>query len=275
MSDDAVAEHPAPGRLRQVTPNAAVMLCDNPGVMTLDGTNTWILRAPGREESVVIDPGPDDKKHLRRVADAAGVVALTVVTHRHRDHTGGLKKWEALSRSPIRAFMPEYCINTSTPLRGGETISAAGLRLEILHTPGHTADSLSILVDGGAGPGALVTGDTLLGRGTTVLDGTLADYLASLQLLARHASGRALLPGHGPDHADAGPVVAGYIAHRHERLDQVRAALDELGLTAGQAKPMKIVRHVYRDVDKRVWPAARKSVRAQLDYLVAAAPASD
>ncbi|KXP00052.1 MBL fold metallo-hydrolase [Tsukamurella pseudospumae] len=266
-------EHPAPGKLRQVTPFAAVLLCDNPSVMTLEGTNTWILRAPGREEAVVVDPGPKgDKKHLKRVAKAAGTVALTLVTHRHADHTGGLKKWEELTRSPIRAFSPKYCINTATPLVGGEVIEVAGLRITVLHTPGHTADSLSFLVDGAEGdPGALVSGDTLLGRGTTVLDatdGTLADYLGSLESLSTVAAGRVLLPGHGPDLPDAGPVVAAYAAHRQDRLQQVRDALDELGVSAAEAKPMKVVKHVYRDVDKKAWPAARMSVKVQLRYLV-------
>jgi glyoxylase-like metal-dependent hydrolase (beta-lactamase superfamily II) len=265
--------HPAPKKLRAVTPYASVLLCDNPSVMTLDGTNTWILRAPGREEAVVIDPGPNDKKHLKRVAKAAGTVALTLVTHRHKDHTGGLRRWEELTRSPIRAFSPKYCVNTATPLEGGELIDVAGVRIEVLHTPGHTADSLSFLVDwddpSGA-PGALVSGDTLLGRGTTVLDaedGTLADYLASLETLSTVAAGRVLLPGHGPDLPDAAPVVAGYAAHRQDRLQQVRDALVELDVSAAEAKPMKVVKHVYRDVDKKAWPAARMSVKVQLQYL--------
>ncbi|BDH59473.1 MBL fold metallo-hydrolase [Tsukamurella sp. PLM1] len=275
MTPEATADphpgHPLPGKLRQVTPYAAVLLCDNPSVMTLEGTNTWILRAPGREEAVVVDPGPKDKKHLKKVAKAAGTVALTLVTHRHADHTAGLKRWEELTRSPIRAFSEKYCINTATPLTGGEVIEVAGLRIEVLHTPGHTADSLSFLVDGAEGePGALVSGDTILGRGTTVLDasdGTLADYLGSLEALSTVAAGRVLLPGHGPDLPDSGPVVAAYAAHRQDRLQQVRDALADLGLSAADAKPMKVVKHVYRDVDKKAWPAARQSVKVQLAYL--------
>ncbi|MCS3779000.1 MBL fold metallo-hydrolase [Tsukamurella ocularis] len=269
---DSHPGHPLPGKLRQVTPYAAVLLCDNPSVMTLEGTNTWILRAPGREEAVVVDPGPKgDKKHLKRVAKAAGTVALTLVTHRHADHTGGLKRWEELTRSPIRAFSPTYCINTATPLTGGEVIEVAGLRITVLHTPGHTADSLSFLVDGAGGePGALVSGDTILGRGTTVLDasdGTLADYLGSLKTLSTVAAGRVLLPGHGPDLPDAAPVVAAYAAHRQDRLQQVRDGLTAMGVSAADAKPMKVVKHVYRDVDKKAWPAAKMSVKVQLQYL--------
>lgn len=264
--------HPAPKVLRAVTPYASVLLCDNPSVMTLEGTNTWILRAPGHSESVVIDPGPDKNKHLKRVLKAAGTVALTLVTHRHADHTGGLRRWESMSYSPIRAYKRKYCLNTATRLTGGEVIEVAGLRIEVLHTPGHTADSLSFLIDCAGHPGAIISGDTLLGRGTTVLDpkdGGLADYLGSLQLLGGAAQGRVLLPGHGPDQPDAGVVVAAYTAHRGQRLQQIRDALTALGKTADEVKPMKVVKHVYRDVDKKAWPAARWSVQVQLEYLAA------
>jgi glyoxylase-like metal-dependent hydrolase (beta-lactamase superfamily II) len=267
---ESIPRHPAPKVLRPVTAYAGVLLCDNPSVMTLDGTNTWILRAPGRDEAVVVDPGPDDKKHLKRVLKAAGTVALTLVTHRHQDHTAGLRRWEALSRSPIRARLPKYCLNTATPLSGGEVIEVAGLRIEVVPTPGHTADSLSFLVDCPGYPGALLSGDTLLGRGTTVLDpkdGGLADYLDSLSRLQRSATGRTLLPGHGPDLPDAAPVVAAYTEHRHQRLQQIRDALTALGTDAADVKPMKVVKQVYRDVDKRAWPAARASVKVQLEYL--------
>ncbi len=122
-----------------------------------------------------------------------------------------------------------------------------------------------------AADGALLTGDTVLGRGTTVIadDGSLADYLRTLdelRVLADEAGLRALLPGHGPVLRDPAGVLDYYIAHRRERLDQVRGAL------AGGAKtPAEIVAVVYADVDKSLWPAAERSVRAQLDYLGGAA----
>ena len=74
--------HPAYGILRSVTETASVLLCDNPGPMTLEGTNTWLLRGPGSDEFVVVDPGPDDEAHITRLA-AAGRIPLVLISHRH------------------------------------------------------------------------------------------------------------------------------------------------------------------------------------------------
>lgn len=254
-------EHPAYGQLRSVTPTASVLLADNPGKMTLDGTNTWVLKAPGSRECIVVDPGPKDKAHLDAVA-ASGTVVLTLVTHRHADHTGGLKRFHRRSGSPIRAAGEKFLHGDASTLADGEVIEAAGLRITVVHTPGHTADSVSFMLDD-----AVLTGDTILGRGTTVLDpkdGSLADYLTSLDTLERLGEGKTVLPGHGPELPDAAEVARMYRTHRQQRLDQVRAALVEIG---ENAKPMQVVRHVYADVDKKLWPAARMSVKTQLAYL--------
>lgn len=261
--------HPAYGRLREVTPFASVLLCDNPGVMELDGTNTWILRAPGSREAVVVDPGPAKRgEHLRRIVDAAGEVSLILLTHRHHDHVGGLRKLRKLTGAPSRAHAEQYS-KGAPRLRDRDVIEAAGLTITTLHTPGHTGDSLSFLVDW-QGQRAVITGDTILGFGTTVLDptdGTLRDYLNSLNRLIVEGEGAPMLPAHGPDHPDLGPVARYYKVHREERLDQIRTALVEMGKSADAVKPMKVVRHVYADVDRKLWPAAKLSVRAQLDYL--------
>ncbi|WP_328390100.1 MBL fold metallo-hydrolase [Nocardia sp. NBC_00416] len=254
--------HPAYAQLRTVTPSAAVLLANNPGPMTLDGTNTWILRSPGRTDCVVIDPGPDDPAHIAAIAEATGgAVALTLITHRHPDHTGGIDELVRLTGTPVRAMDPEFLRGDVSPLTDGEIVEAAGLRITVVHTPGHTADSVSFLL-----ADAVLSGDTILGRGTTVLDrdGTLRDYLRSLDRLLEVGAGRALLPAHGPDHPDLEPVARYYIAHRNERLAQVRAALDELG---ADAKAMDVVRKVYADVDESLWPAACNSVESQLTYL--------
>ncbi|MCC8929213.1 MBL fold metallo-hydrolase [Rhodococcus sp. BGS-1C] len=253
--------HPAYGRLRQVTDTAAVLLADNPGRMTLDGTNTWVLRAPGSEDCVVVDPGPKESGHLDAVA-ATGNVALVLVTHRHRDHTAGLKRFHRKTGAPIRAHSGEFLHGDTDPLVDGEVIDAAGVSITVLSTPGHTADSLSFVLDD-----AVLTGDTILGRGTTVLDpqdGSLGDYLTSLDRLEEAGAGKMVLPGHGAEVPDTAEVVRFYRSHRLERLAQVKAALDELG---EDAKPMQVVKHVYADVDKKLWPAARMSVKTQLAYL--------
>ncbi len=255
--------HPAYGQLRTVTPTASVLLANNPNQMTLQGTNTWILRAPGRSDCVVIDPGPKDREHSVAIArETGGNIALTLITHHHHDHTGGIDRLTKLTGATVRSVDPEYLRGSVSPLRDGEVIEAAGLRITVLATPGHTTDSVSFVLDD-----AVLTGDTVLGSGTTVLesrDGALGDYLASMNRLLEVAPGRALLPAHGPDHPEAEPVLRYYIQHRQERLDQVRAALRELG---PDAKPLQIVAKVYADVDKKLWPAARSSVKAQLAYL--------
>lgn len=253
-------DHPAYGRLRPVTESASVLLCHNPGLMTLDGTNTWVLRAPGADELVIVDPGPDDDEHIARIADL-GRVALVLISHKHDDHTGGIDRLVERTGAVVRSVGSGFLRGLGGPLSDGEVIEAAGLRITVMATPGHTADSLSFLLDD-----AVLTADTVLGRGTTVIDnedGSLADYLESLRRL-QGLGPRTVLPGHGPDLADLSAVTATYLAHREERLDQVRSALAALG---DNATARQVVEHVYTDVDEKLWDAAEKSVQAQLDYL--------
>ena len=80
-------EHPAYGLLRPVTETASVLLCDNPGLLTLDGTNTWVLQGPGSDEMVIVDPGPEDDEHIDRIAEL-GKIPLVLISHKHEDHTG-------------------------------------------------------------------------------------------------------------------------------------------------------------------------------------------
>jgi glyoxylase-like metal-dependent hydrolase (beta-lactamase superfamily II) len=250
----------------EVTERASSVRADNPGLMTLDGTNTWILREPGATQSVVVDPGPPDPTHLDRVLGAAGDVGLVLFTHRHFDHTESMQVVADRTGAPARATDPEFCVD-APPLVDGETINVDGLRMDVLATPGHTADSTCFrLLD----EPSLLTGDTVLGRGTTIIahpDGVLGPYLDSLALLrelVEEGLVERILPGHGPVIDQAGAVLDFYLEHRQERLDQVRAAL-----AAGASTPREVVEHVYTDVDRSLWPAAELSVKAQLDYLQA------
>jgi glyoxylase-like metal-dependent hydrolase (beta-lactamase superfamily II) len=255
-----VSTHPAYGTLREVTSFAAVLLEDNPGTMTLDGTNSWVLRGSGASASVVVDPGEDDPEHLDRLA-AHGPVELILLTHHHFDHTGGAARFAALLGAPVRALRAELC-RGAAPLAGGETVSAAGLAVDVLHTPGHTDDSVCLRVRAGAEAGVL-TGDTILGRGTTVLS-DLGAYLDSLHALAAEPAGVPALPGHGPDLPDLRAVAGEYLAHRRQRLAAVRDAASRLG---SDPSPREVVEIVYADVDPALWAAADESVRAQLEYL--------
>ena len=230
----------------QVHPGVLRVLAPNPSPMTLDGTNTYVLRTPAG--AVVVDPGPLHHDHLGRVAAAAGgEVSVVLLTHRHPDHAEGAAQFADSVRAPL--------VDGSAVADG--TDGAVGVA--VLHTPGHTGDSACFLFGG-----AVLTGDTVLGRGTTVVaypDGRLGDYLASLRRLASLGD-RVVLPGHGPVLPSVRAATEAYLAHREQRLDQVRAAVD-----AGARTPAEVVRVVYADVDPALWPAAELSVRAQLAYL--------
>jgi glyoxylase-like metal-dependent hydrolase (beta-lactamase superfamily II) len=243
--------------LRPVTDTAAVVLAPNPGPMTLDGTNTWVLRAPDAEACVVVDPGPLHEEHLAAVA-ASGPVATILLTHGHADHSEGAARLAELTAAPVRALDPAHRLGDEG-LADGDVVAAAGMEIRVTATPGHTSDSLSFVL-----PDAVLTGDTILGRGTTVVahpDGVLADYLASLRRL-RELGDLMVLPGHGPELASAGAAAEQYLAHREQRLEQVRAAV-----AAGASSAREVVEVVYADVDPVLWPAAELSVRAQLAFL--------
>ena len=252
-------------RLVEVTPYASVVLQNNPNIMTLDGTNTWLLRAPGAETSILVDPGEEDDAHLAAVLEAAGTVETIVVTHGHYDHCQVAARVHDLTGAPVRAIDPALCLGGSA-LADGEWMDAAGLRIQVWATPGHSADSASFVIEPETGAGAVLTGDTILGRGTTVVaypDGNLGDYLASLHRL-RDLGEITVLPGHGPVPGAAGPVAQFYLDHREQRLQQVR---DALGVLGAEASPRAVVEYVYTDVDEALWGAAEISVQAQLAYL--------
>jgi glyoxylase-like metal-dependent hydrolase (beta-lactamase superfamily II) len=243
------------------------VLAPNPSPMTLNGTNTWLIAEPGSPSALVVDPGPDDEDHLRRVldrvADAGQQVAQILLTHGHSDHSAGAAKLAGLTGAPVLAADPAFRLG-EMGLGPGDVLTAAGCEVQVVATPGHTADSVCLLL---SADGALLTGDTVLGRGTTVIaqDGSLADYLGSLdrlRALADEERLRTLLPGHGPLLADPAAVLDFYIAHRRERLAEVTAAL-----AAGDRSPAEIVARVYLDVDPALRPFAEWSVRAQLAYL--------
>lgn len=259
---------PRPSVGGAATERAVCVLAPNPSPMTLDGTNTWLIAEPGSDLAVVIDPGPLDEGHLRNVvatAEAAGRrIALTLLTHGHPDHAEGAARFAELTGTPVRALDPALRLGEEG-LAAGDVITTGGLELRVVPTPGHTSDSLCFQLPA---DGAVLTGDTVLGRGTTMVahpDGRLGDYLDSLRRLQElTVSGgvETILPGHGPVLADARGAVEFYLAHRAGRLAQVETAVEQGLLTVDE-----VMAHVYADVDRVLWPAAELSVRAQLDYL--------
>jgi glyoxylase-like metal-dependent hydrolase (beta-lactamase superfamily II) len=254
---------------------AQCVLAPNPDIMTLDGTNTWVLREPGARRSVVIDPGPAIASHLDAVAEVAGEVGVVLLTHHHADHSEAAREFAERMGCGVRALDPAYRLG-SEGLGDGDVVSVDGLEIRVVATPGHTSDSLSFLLPA---EGAVLTGDTVLGRGTTVVahpDGQLGAYLDSLDRLHALAASHdvaSIWPGHGPVIADALGALDYYISHRHQRLEQVSSALARLrsadhpeGIAVDEL-PRRVVEIVYQDVDPVLWGAAELSVRAQLAYL--------
>jgi glyoxylase-like metal-dependent hydrolase (beta-lactamase superfamily II) len=249
------------------TSRTLCVLAPNPSLMTLDGTNTWLIAEPGAATAVAVDPGPADEGHLHRVrATAEGRdqrIEAIVLTHRHPDHSAGAARLAELTGAPVRAVDPAHRLG-SEGLASGDVLIAGGCELRVIATPGHTSDSVCLQLPA---DGALLTGDTVLGRGTTVIgtDGSLGDYLGSLrrlQALAEETSLQALLPGHGPLLTDPAGTLDYYLTHRAQRLAEVQGAL-----AAGDRSLAEIVARVYADVDQALWPFAEWSVRAQLEYL--------
>ena len=252
----------------EVTPRAQAVLAPNPGWMTLDGTNSWLLHEPGATEAVLVDPGPDDPGHLRALVDAAATrdarITRIVLTHGHHDHAEGASGLSAMTGAPVLALDPSLRLG-SEGLSDGDVLDTGGLELRVVATPGHTRDSLSLLLPA---DGAILTGDTVLGRGTAVIahpDGDLGDYLDTLGrlsgLIEEHRMDW-LLPGHGPALDSAADLLAGYRTHREARLALVRAAWDD-----GLRDLNELLDAAYPEVGPELRWAARLSLQAQVDYL--------
>lgn len=253
-----MSEHPAYDELRAVRPGVQVLLARNPSPMTLEGTNTWLIG--DTDGLLVVDPGPDDAGHIERLA-AAGRVERIVLTHRHEDHTAGVARLRQLTGAPVDAADPAF-VRGGSVLTDGHVLTVGPIAVRVLTTPGHTSDSVSLIID----EDAVLTGDTILGLGTTVVahpDGVLADYLDSLRRLGDLGDIPALC-GHGPERPSVRAAARAYLVLRMQRLEQVRAVVAEKGL---KVRPRQVVKRVYADVDRALWGAAELSVKAQLEYL--------
>jgi glyoxylase-like metal-dependent hydrolase (beta-lactamase superfamily II) len=255
-------------RTAELEPLVTRVLAPNPSGMTLDGTNTYLVGAPGSGAAVVVDPGPADDAHLAAVeaalaARGAGVVAL-LVTHHHGDHAEAARPWSRRFGAPVAAADPAVAGPGGRQLVPGETLALAGTSLGVVATPGHTRDHVAFRLESGA----VLVGDHVLGRGTSVVTHPEGDVLAYLESLRRvHDLGpSALYCGHGPELTqDPLAVLDFYLAHRAYREGQL------LDLLAGGPRTVdELVATVYAAVPRQVWPAAAQSTRATLDALVAA-----
>ena len=247
-----------------VTSTSTCVLAPNPSAWTLEGTNTWVISTGQR--AVVIDPGPNVVEHLLAIRTAAGDAHIdeVLLTHGHIDHAEGASDLARSLGIGVRALDPAHRLG-GEGLAEGDRIDLGDLELQVVATPGHSSDSVSFLIPH---EGSLLTGDTVLGRGTTLVaypDGALAEYLTSLKRIRELAVAgeiQQILPGHGPVVTHPIDALDYYLTHRAERLEQVRNAVAE-----GNTTVMSLVDLLYADVPTAVRPAAEVTVKAQLAYL--------
>jgi len=245
-----------------------LVLADNPSPMTLEGTNSYVLRSRDGASALLLDPGPmltDHRDALLRTVGSAQLSAI-VLTHRHADHSGLLESaGEWAPGVPVHAVDPTFAAGAA-PLADGDRIAFGAHEADavsIVTTPGHTDDSVSVIYGS-----RLFAGDTVLGRGTTMVsfpDGSLGDYLDSLErLIALEAAGTVttIAPAHGQQRDDVADLLSHYLSHRRERIDQVREVL-----ASGRTTAEEVAGVVYADVPDSVKPAALQIVRAQLAYI--------
>jgi glyoxylase-like metal-dependent hydrolase (beta-lactamase superfamily II) len=270
-----------PGRVDEPMPGVRRLLCNNPSPFTFKGTVSYIV---GRGKVAIIDPGPDDPVHSAALLDAVRGETVThiFVTHTHRDHSPGVPAIKAATSAlvlaegphrPARALHvgdgPRMESSNDTDFRpdralaDGEIVSGAGWTLEAITTPGHTANHMAFAFKEA---NIVFSGDHVMAWSTPVVappDGSMGDYMASLQKLAKRPE-PVYLPGHGPAVHSASRFVAAYILHRKAREASI---LNRLG--KGESDIPSIVQAIYANLDPRLVRAAGMSVLAHLEDLVA------
>ena len=233
------------------------ILAPNPGPFTGEGTNSYVAVSGG--EAVIVDPGPEIALHLDaiRAAAAGARVVGVLVTHHHLDHAPAANPLAAEYGVPSYGFGAYGGFQAISAVADGDRIHVGTDMIEVLHTPGHTPDSLCFVA-----PDGLFTGDTVK-SGTTVVVENMSDYMATLERLAALAPAR-IYPGHGEVIDDPESVLTGYIAHRAMREAAIVAALEK----AGALGLPEVVAAVYEGLDPAVVPLAMQSATAHLEKLV-------
>jgi glyoxylase-like metal-dependent hydrolase (beta-lactamase superfamily II) len=248
---------------RQVTARATWLLAPNPGPMTFDGTNSWVLHEPGRRGAVIVDPGPDHPDHLdaliRLAVEAGGEVAAILLSHGHFDHSQAIPELARRTGAPVLAAAPGWADRVIGG-DGPQTLEVAGLRIEAVPTPGHSDDSLSFLLPD---DGSLLTGDTVLGRSAPIMFdvGQMISSLRTIRSLV-DAGQHVVLPGHGPVIAEPRPLLDLALNAREARLAQVEEAVRE-----GCRSVSAIADRLYGGFDERIRRPVEATVAAHVRYL--------
>ncbi|CAN5439374.1 MBL fold metallo-hydrolase [soil metagenome] len=247
------------------------VLAPNPSPFSYTGTQTYLV---GTTDLAVIDPGPDDARHVAALLRCIGdrKVSSIVCTHTHHDHSPASRALKAATGAPIigcaplsleddgpradASFDAEYAPDDI--LEDGANLTGDGWTLQAVATPGHTSNHLCFAL---AETGALFSGDHVMGWSTTVVsppDGDMAAYMASLQKL-RDRTDRIFYPAHGEAIETPQRLLRGLVGHRKQREAQI------LRLIKGDTHRIpQMVERMYVGLDPRLIGAAGRSVLAHL-----------
>jgi hydroxyacylglutathione hydrolase len=269
------------GIVKEIAPQVRALCAGNAGPFTFEGTVSYIV---GRGNVAIIDPGPDDDRHIEALLGAVRGETVThiFVTHTHRDHSPAVPAIKAATGAPSygegphRASRPLH-IGEINPLdaagdmdfrpdhvlRDGDTVSGSGWTLEAITTPGHCANHMAYALKE---THSLFSGDHVMGWSTSIVappDGAMSDYMTSLHKLGARSE-TVYFPGHGNAIREAPRFVQSYIRHRKGREESILHRLSK-----GAADIPTMVRAIYIGIDPRLVGAAGLSVLAHLEDLVA------
>ena len=264
------------GRVSTLTPMIRRVIAENPGPFTFMGTGTYII---GRGEVAVIDPGPYDEAHIAALQHALKGETVThiLVTHTHRDHSPGVRLLQPETGAPSYGYGPhggdknlpkveeggDFDFTPDVVIKDGDVIEGKDWTVEAVHTPGHTSNHLCFAL---REENVLFSGDHVMGWSTTVVsqpDGDMADYMASLEKLLKRDDAT-YWPTHGAAIEDPKGHVAGILAHRRQREDQIEACIAE-----GRTTIEEMVEAMYVGLDPRLHGGAKRSVESHLIHMVA------
>jgi glyoxylase-like metal-dependent hydrolase (beta-lactamase superfamily II) len=253
-----------PSELVSQDPLLVMFTAPNPGPKTLEGTHTFVV---GMEQTYVIDPGPDIPAYTdflaTRLTDHGHAVQGILLSHGHPDHAPGAARLAQLLGAPVWGSPQLTGLALDHAFEDGQSFAIDGDRLRAVFTPGHASDHIAFWLERAR---ILFSGDTILGRGSTLVappEGDMIAYLGSLEVM-RRLRPRLIAPGHGPIVQNPEAKIAEYLEHRRQREQQILAALGQ-----GPATDRQLVERIYVDTDPRLLPLALGSVQAQLAKLLA------
>lgn len=264
-----------------LVPGIARLVANNPGFLTFKGTNTYLV---GEASLAVIDPGPQDDVHHAAILAAADGRPVThiISTHAHRDHVDGIAALKAatgalvcaykrtradvipLERTPQGREFIDLGLDPDIVLGDGSRVEGEDWALTAIHTPGHAPDHLCFAH---AATGALFSGDHVMAWNTTVVappEGSMADYIASLEKLLARESDIVYLPGHGGRIDEPRRTVKAYLVHRKVREQAILKAIQD-----GAQSIRALVPVIYPDLAPRLSPAAQLTLLAHVELLAA------